>query len=61
MMGHDLMNTEAVERWLGYRDIRNDTTHDCGEKFAGATPKLLPTFIVDAKALTDIIEQANDG
>ena len=61
MMGHDLMDTGAVERWLGYRDIRNDTTHDCGEKFAGTTLKLLSTFIADAKALTDIIEQANDG
>lgn len=58
---HDLMDIEVVERWLGYSDIRNDTAHDCGEKFAEATLKLLPTFIVDAKALTDMIEQAKDG
>ena len=57
---HDLMGIEAVERWLGYRDLRNDTAHDYGEKFAEATLKLLPTFIVDAKALTDMIEQAKD-
>ena len=58
---HDLIDVEAVERWLSYRDIRNDTAHDYGEKFAEATLKLLPTFIADAKALTDMIEHANDG
>lgn len=58
---HDLMDTEMVERWLHYRDIRNDTAHDYGEKFAETTLKLLPAFIADAKALADVIEQANDG
>ena len=58
---HDLMDTGAVERWLSYRDTRNDTAHNYGEKFAGTTLKLLPAFIADTKALTDITEQANDG
>ena len=58
---HDLMDTGAVERWLSYPDIRNDTAHNYGEKFAETTLKLLPAFIANAKALTDIIEQANDG
>ena len=58
---HDLMDAEAVERWLGYRDLRNDTAHDYGEKFAETTLKLLPAFIADAKALADMIEQAKDG
>lgn len=58
---HSLIDVEAAERWLHYRDIRNDTAHDYGEKFAETTLKLLPAFIADAKVLADMIEQANDG
>ncbi len=57
---HGLIDSETVERWLHYRDNRNDTAHQYGQDFAEATLKLLPTFIVDAKALADIIEVAND-
>ena len=58
---HDLITTDAVERWLGYRDHRNDTAHDYVEDFAEATLPLLPEFIEDAKSLADMIEQADDG
>ena len=58
---HDLTASDAVERWLGYRDHRNDTAHDYGEDFAEATLALLPVFIDDAKSLADMIEQADDG
>ncbi len=57
---HRLIDPETAERWLRYRDNRNDTAHDYGEDFAEATLKLLPTFIVDAKALTNILEATND-
>ena len=57
---HDLIDCDAVERWLGYRDNRNDTAHNYGEGFAEATLKLLPAFVEDAKALADMIEAAND-
>lgn len=53
---HGLLEPEAVERWLQYRDNRNDTAHNYGERFAEATLKLLPAFIVDAKALADMLE-----
>ena len=53
---HGLMSADAGERWLEYRDNRNDTAHDYGAGFADATLKLLPQFIVDAKALADAIE-----
>ncbi len=53
---HDLIAPDAVERWLRYRDNRNYTAHDYGEDFAEATLKLLPAFILDAKALADVIE-----
>ena len=58
---HGLIDAVAVERWLAYRDNRNDTAHDFGEGFAEATLKLLPTFVADAKALAAMIEAADDG
>lgn len=58
---HDLIDADAVERWLHYRDNRNDTAHDYGEDFAETTLTLLPAFVTDSKALADIIEQADDG
>ena len=58
---HGLMDADTVERWLQYRDNRNDTAHDYGEDFAEATLKLLPAFLADAKALADMIETADDG
>ena len=57
---HGLIAPEAVERWFFYRDNRNDTAHDYGEGFAEATLKLLPGFIADAKALADMIDEADD-
>ena len=57
----DLIDTDAVERWLRYRDNRNDTVHDYGEDFVETTLALLPAFVTDSKALADIIEQTDDG
>ena len=57
---HGLIEADAAERWLAYRDNRNDTKHDYGEGFAEATLKLLPAFIADAKALADVIEATPD-
>ena len=58
---HCLMDCDAVERWLRYRDNRNDTAHDYGENFGEATLKLLPAFVKDANALASMVEQAADG
>ncbi|MXZ55665.1 MAG: nucleotidyltransferase [Gammaproteobacteria bacterium] len=57
---HDLMDITTVERWIHYRDNRNDTVHDYGEGFAESTLVLLPKFIEDANALAELIEQKND-
>ncbi len=57
---HGLLEPDAVERWLEYRDNRNDTAHNCGERFAEATLKLLPAFLADARALADTIDAADD-
>jgi len=48
---HDLMATDAVERWFIYRDNRNNTAHDYGVGFAEETLELLPKFISDARIL----------
>lgn len=57
----DLMAAGAVERWLEYRDHRNDTAHDYGEEFAQATRALLPRFIDEAKLLATMIEGFEGG
>ena len=57
---HALIPADACERWLRYRDNRNSTAHDYGERFAETTLKLLPTFIDDAKALANAIEEPID-
>lgn len=54
---HGLMSAESSERWLKYRDNRNDTAHNYGEKFAEQTLKLLPEFIVSAKEVVDILQR----
>ena len=57
---HDLISVEARELWFAYRDNRNDTAHDYGEKFAKTTLKLLPRFITDAKELARVITESTD-
>lgn len=52
---HGLIATDSCERWLEYRDCRNETAHQYGGDFAEQTLELLPKFIADARALADII------
>ena len=52
-----LITTEECDRWLEYRDNRNNTSHDYGVNFAEETLVLLPQFIEDATELTKIIKQ----
>ena len=58
---HGLIGAQACERWLEYRDNRNETAHDYGEAFADATLALLPDFIADAYHLADVIEEKAGG
>ena len=57
---HGLIPTETCERWMVYRDNRNDTAHDFGEGFAETTLKLLPDFIADARELAEVIAEDTD-
>lgn len=54
---HDLIDLKACERWLTYRDNRNNTAHDYGKEFAEITVALLPSFIKDARKLEHALKQ----
>ena len=57
---HGLIPSDACERWLEYRDNRNDTAHDYGQGFAEATLRLLHRFVVDARELAAVVEREAD-
>ena len=57
---HGLISVSSSERWFAYRDNRNNTAHNYGEGFAKTTLRLLPEFIVDAKALARVIVEESD-
>lgn len=57
---HDILDSDSVERWLRYRQLRNDTVHEYGEDYAEQTIKFLPHFIDDAKTLVELIERINN-
>ncbi|MCL6270777.1 nucleotidyltransferase substrate binding protein [Sansalvadorimonas sp. 2012CJ34-2] len=54
---HDLISLEEAERWLIYRDNRNNTAHDYGKKFAEQTLQLIPEFIGDAKRMEESVRE----
>ncbi len=57
---HNVIDNETCERWLNYRDNRNNTAHDYGSGFAEETLGLLAQFILDAKSLALAIENQNN-
>ena len=56
---HSLVTTQQAQRWLQYRDNRNNTAHNYGVGFAEETLKLIPQFILDAKSVISAIQQHN--
>lgn len=58
---YGLISADACERWLEYRDNRNETAHDYGKVFAEATLVLLPRFVADARVLADGLEVPRDA
>jgi hypothetical protein len=58
---HSLITDETCERWLEYRDNRNNTAHDYGVNFAEDTLVLLPAFIADAMAFAEVIKQQSNA
>jgi hypothetical protein len=54
-----IIDIELCERFLEYRDNRNNTAHDYGVNFAEETLLLLPKFINDAALITAAINKQN--
>jgi hypothetical protein len=54
-----IIDTDLCERFLEYRDNRNNTAHDYGVNFAEETLILLPGFIADTKQLSQAISKQN--
>jgi nucleotidyltransferase substrate binding protein (TIGR01987 family) len=54
---HSLLSAEDLERWLAYRDSRNDTAHNYGEEFAEHTLRLITEFQQDALALYETLRK----
>lgn len=52
----DLISDEQCERWLQYRDNRNNTAYDYGVNFANETLVFLPQFIIDTTELAQILK-----
>jgi nucleotidyltransferase substrate binding protein (TIGR01987 family) len=50
-----LISVEESDRWMDYRDNRNNTAHDYGENFAEETLKILEQFLIDCKSLAQVI------
>lgn len=55
---HLLISEEETERWLKYRDNRNNTAHDYGQAFAEETLSLIKDFLIDVKNLKKVIDNA---
>jgi nucleotidyltransferase substrate binding protein (TIGR01987 family) len=53
---YGLLSQDEVERWLKYRDNRNNTAHDYGQKFVQETLSFIKDFIKDAKNLKKAID-----
>ncbi len=58
---HGMISIEETERWLQYRDNRNNTAHDYGVSFAEETLILLPQFVIDAKNIVNLINSVSDA
>jgi len=55
-----IISLEVCERFLVYRENRNNTAHDYGVNFALETLALLPDFIRDARTLAEQFSAADD-
>ena len=54
-----IISNELCERFLEYRDNRNNTAHDYGVNFDEETLELLPNFIIDASKIAEAIKGQN--
>jgi len=55
----DLLTLAEVERWLEYRDLRNQTAHEYGSGFAQGVLEITEQFIADSKKIIFLIDNHN--
>lgn len=55
---YSLLTEGETERWMKYRDNRNNTAHDYGQGFANETVSLIEDFLADARRIKEIVENA---
>ena len=53
---YSLITEEETNRWMKYRDNRNNTAHDYGIAFAKETLSLIDDFLSDVKKLKVVID-----
>ncbi|OQX28892.1 MAG: nucleotidyltransferase [Spirochaeta sp. LUC14_002_19_P3] len=58
---HGLLESQEVERWFKYRDNRNLTAHDYGQKFVEETLSLIDCFLKDAKRLKEMLDNGQNS
>ena len=54
---YSLINEDETERWMKYRDNRNNTAHNYGRAFAEENLTFIEDFIRDSKNLKETIEK----
>ena len=52
---HGLLPLDVAERWLHYRDVRNQTAHDYGANYADQALAVMSTFAADARLVWQIL------
>lgn len=53
---YSMLNDEETNRWMRYRDNRNNTAHDYGIAFATETLALINDFLRDVKNLKKVLD-----
>jgi len=56
---YELLELEEIQRWLEYRDYRNQTAHEYGSGFAQEVMVVIEQFIKDAKKIVQLIDNHN--
>ena len=56
---HGLLTLDEVERWLQYRDERNQTAHDDGVQLAEQVPTTIKQFHLDVQTLLQRLKAAS--
>ena len=53
---HGLISLESSESWLIFRDKRNNTAHQYGERFAEEILEIIPEFIIEARKIEKLLK-----